>query len=327
MLKTNILNFKDILLKKVLNNIVWFIILLFAIILSLINENFLSIANFRNLLIQCVIIGILVLGESFCLLVGYFDLAVESTMLFSIIFSTWLMVGKSELRSGLDLSPAACIIIGLMVGTFIGFLQHLFIIRLKMNPFISSLATQMTVLGFAILLLKGGTIYPLGESYRFLGDGSIGNIPYSIALVIILYLLVNYILNNSAFGRSVYAVGGNPSAAKASGINVSRIILLCFMASGFLAALAGWVLAGRMNSASTQLSSGIIFNVFAAAVIGGISLSGGKGNVIGAFGGVLLLVLINNALKLMNVNPYWVQVARGIVILFALFIDSVKLRK
>ncbi len=185
----------------------------------------------------------------------------------------------------------------------------------------------MTVLGFAILWLRGGTIYPLVQSYRFLGDGDIGNIPYSIALVIILYLLVNYILNNSAFGRSVYAVGGNPSAAKASGINVGRIIMLCFMASGFLAALAGWVLAGRMNSASTQLSSGIIFNVFAAAVIGGISLSGGKGNVIGAFGGVLLLVLINNALNLMNVSPYWVQVARGIVILFALFIDSVKLRK
>ncbi len=101
MLKTSKLNFKDvsnIVLKKVLNNIVWFIILLFAIILSLINENFLSIANFRNLLIQCVIIGILVLGESFCLLVGYFDLAVESSMLFSIIFSTWLMVGKERIK-------------------------------------------------------------------------------------------------------------------------------------------------------------------------------------------------------------------------------------
>jgi ribose/xylose/arabinose/galactoside ABC-type transport system permease subunit len=332
MLKENTKNikfsdFSNLIIKRILNNIVWFIVLFFAIILSIINENFLSIANFRNLLIQCVIMGILVLGESFCLLVGYFDLTIEATMLFSIIFSAWLMVGTSKLRSGLDLPPSICIIIGLLLGVFIGFLQYLFIIKIKMNPFIASLGVQMTVLGFAILWLKGGSIYPLASQYRFLGDKEIGIIPYSVILLIVLYLIVNYLLNNTTFGRSVYAVGGNPTAARASGINFGRTIMICFMVSGFFAAVAGWVLAGRMNSASPLLSSGILFNVFAAAVIGGISLSGGRGNVLGAFGGVLLLVLINNALNLMNVNPYWVQVARGLVIIFALFIDSIKSRK
>ena len=311
-------------LRTLVANIVWLILLLFFITLSIASDNFLSIANIRNLLIQSTIFGILVLGESLCLLVGFFDIAVESTMLFSLVVSAWLMVGTSPIRSGLDLPPFLCIIIGLLIGVFIGFLQGSFIVRLKMNPFITTLAMFITVGGLTVLWLKGGTIYPLPDGYRFLGDGGIGVIPYSVILIFVLYFIFNYILNNTTFGRSIYAVGGNPDAARASGINNGRIIIACFMLSGLMAAIAGWVLAGRMNAASPILSQGIVFNVFAAAVIGGISLKGGKGNVLGAFGGVLILVLINNALNILDVDPYWVAVVRGIVILFAIFIDSLR---
>lgn len=314
-------------LKFMFKNMSWFIVIIFIVVLSIINDRFLTVANLRNLLIQSTILGILVLGESLCFLVGYFDIAVESTMIFSLVFSTWLMVGESAIRSALDFPVSICIIIGLLMGVFIGFLQAFFIVKVKMNAFITTLATYITIGGLSVLWLKGGVIYPLDEGYRVLGHGTIGIVPNSVILTVFLYLIFYHLLNNTSFGLSVYAVGGNPDAARTSGINVDRIIMTCFMLSGLMSAIAGWILAGRMNSASPLLSQGIVFNVFAAAVVGGISLTGGVGNIIGAFGGVLVLVLINNALNLMDVNPYWVAVVRGLVILFAIFIDSMRARK
>ncbi len=308
-------------------NIAWFIVLLFVVVISLASESFLTVPNIRSLLIQSTILGILVLWQAMCLLVGYMDLAIEATMLFSLVFSTWLMVGTSTIRSGLDLPPALSILIGLAVGALIGFLQGFLIVKVKMNAFVTTLAMYITIGGLSVLWLQGGVIYPLDESYRVLGSGEIGIVPYSVILTILLYLAFHFILNRTSFGRSIYAVGGNPAAARASGIDNPRIIISCFMISGFLASLAGWVIAGRMNSASTLLSQGIVFNVFAAAVVGGISLTGGVGSIMGALGGVFLLALINNALNLMNVDPYWVAVARGIIILLAIFIDSVRVRR
>lgn len=311
----------------IFRNIAWFIVILFVIIISLASENFLTIPNIRSLLIQSTILGILVIGQSNCLLVGYMDLCMESTMLFSLVFSTWLMVGTSVVRSGVDLPPWLCILIGLAVGASIGFVQGFLIVKARMNAFVTTLAMYITFGGLSVLWLKGGVIYPLAESYRLLGSGEIGVIPFSVVLTLVLYLLFYLILNNTTFGRSVYAVGGNPAAARASGIDNPRIIISCFAISGFLAALAGWVIAGRMNSASPLLSQGIVFNVFAAAVVGGISLTGGVGNITGALGGVILLALINNSLNLMNVNPFWVAVVRGSIILVAIFLDSLRTRR
>lgn len=311
----------------ILRNIAWFIVILFVIVISLVSENFLTIPNIRSLLIQSTILGILVIGQAMCLMVGYMDICVESTMLFSLVFSTWLMVGTSVVRSGVDLPPTISILTGLAVGAMIGFIQGFLIVKVRMNAFVTTLAMYITIGGLSVLWLKGGVIYPLADSYRILGSGEIGIIPYSVILTLLLYMLFHFILNYTSFGRSVYAVGGNPAAARASGIDNPRIIISCFVISGFLAAVAGWVIAGRMNSASTLLSQGIVFNVFAAAVVGGISLTGGVGNIMGALGGVLLLALINNSLNLMNVDPYWVAVVRGLIILLAIFIDSLRARR
>ncbi|MBW7883011.1 MAG: ABC transporter permease [Caldilineaceae bacterium] len=311
----------------ILRNIAWFIVILFVIVISLVSENFLTIPNIRSLLIQSTILGILVIGQAMCLMVGYMDICVESTMLFSLVFSTWLMVGTSVVRSGVDLPPMISILTGLAVGAMIGFIQGFLIVKVRMNAFVTTLAMYITIGGLSVLWLKGGVIYPLADSYRILGSGEIGIIPFSVILTLLLYMLFHFILNYTSFGRSVYAVGGNPAAARASGIDNPRIIISCFVISGFLAAVAGWVIAGRMNSASTLLSQGIVFNVFAAAVVGGISLTGGVGNIMGALGGVLLLALINNSLNLMNVDPYWVAVVRGLIILLAIFIDSLRTRR
>jgi len=315
--------FVDIILK----NISWFILLGFLIVLSISTKNFLSINNLINILTQTTVLGLLVLGESVVLLSGYFDLTPEGTMIFSLIVGIWLMAGTNPLRSHLDLPPVVCIAISLLIGILIGFLQSYLILYVRMNDFMTSLATYITLTGASLLWLKGGTIYPLAESYRSLGYKTVGLIPISVIVMIILYIIFQYILVKTPFGVSVYAVGGNPHAARATGINNKKVIMICFMISGFLAALAGWVLAGRLNSASGQLSTGIIFNVMAAAVVGGISLKGGSGSVIGAFSGALLLVVITNAMTLNNVNPYWVNVVRGFVILFAIFIDAVRSRR
>lgn len=311
----------------ILKNISWFILLSFLIVLSISTKNFLSINNLINILTQATVLGILVLGESVVLISGHFDLTPEGTMIFSLIVGIWLMAGTNPIRSHLDLPPFVCIIISLLIGIFIGFFQSYLILYVKMNDFMTSLGTYITLTGASLLWLKGGTIYPLAESYRFLGYKTIGLIPISIILMIVLYIIFQYILVKTPFGVSVYAVGGNPHASRITGINNKKVIMICFMISGFLAALAGWILAGRLNSASGQLSTGIIFNVMAAAVVGGISLKGGSGNVIGAFSGALLLVVITNAMTLSNVNPYWVNVVRGLVILFAIFIDALRARR
>ena len=148
-------------------------------------------------------------------------------------------------------------------------------------------------------------------------------------VVIIVYMIAGvfaFVMSRMQIGRKVYAVGANEDAARASGFNPARTVILVYMASGFLAALAGWMLLGRLEASVPTLGVGLTLNVVAAAVIGGVSLKGGEGSIIGAFAGVLFLAMVNNALNLMNVDPLWVNAVRGLIILVALIIDAQKSR-
>ena len=293
-------------------NFVWVILILIIIVAGIINPVFFSYQNIINLLLHSVILGILVLGESLCFITGRFDLSIESTLIFSAV-GTAMLISSDKLSSGLQLHPILGVLFLFVAGASIGLINGLFIAYLEMNPFITTLAMSIVFLGISIFWSKGNTIYPLPDNYNFLGQAKIGIIPVSII-----------VLTYTPFGRKLYIVGGNIDAARASGINTKLIILLAYILSGVLAACAGWILSGRLSSGSPQMISGILLYVFAAAVIGGISLSGGKGRAIGALGGVLLLSSINTFMNLAHIDPFLIKATSGIIILIAMFIDSMK---
>jgi ribose/xylose/arabinose/galactoside ABC-type transport system permease subunit len=310
----------------IFENFSWILLLLISIIAGLINPIFFSFTNLSNLLLHSVILGILVLAESICLISGHFDLTIESNLIFTAVIAAWL-ISSSSVASGLQLNPFLAIIIMLIIGMAVGAVNGFLVAYVGMNPFITTLAMSIILSGFSVIISKGRTIYPLPKSFVFLGSGLIGKIPVSIIVLFILYFIFYIFLTFLPLGRKLYAVGNNSFAADASGINTKLTILIAYILSGFLCAFAGWIMSGRLNSASSIMTTDILLFAFAAAVIGGVSLNGGTGKVLGVFGGVLLLSTINNLMNLARVSPFIIQATTGGIILFAMFINTIKNKK
>jgi len=306
-------------------NFVWIISILLWIVAGVVNTTFFNYYNLINLLVHSVVLGLLVLGESLCFITGHFDLTIESTLIFTALFAAWL-ISPDPLASGWLVNPVLAIVLMLVVGTLIGMINGSLVAYLKMNPFITTLAISIVLVGISIFWCKGKSIYPLPDLFNWLGKKEIHSLPVSVIFLILTYIFFHVILTHTPFGRKLYAVGCNIDAARASGINVQLVIFFAYTLSGLLAAFSGWILAGRLNSASSHISTGLLLYVFAAAVIGGVSLSGGKGKSLGAFGGVLLLSSVNNLMNLSHVNAYLIQATTGMIILIAMFIDTMKER-
>ena len=311
--------FKDFLFE----NFSWVLLILIAVIASILNPVFYSRTNLTNLLLHSVVLGILVLAETVCLISGHFDLTIESTLIITAVIAGWL-ISPSSVASGLQLNLTTAILIMFLVGAIIGLTNGFLVSYIGMNPFITTLAMSIILLGLSVIISKGRTIYPLPSSFIYLGSGLIGKFPVAIIFLIFLYILFYLILTFTPIGRKFYAVGGNKFAADASGINTKFTILLAYTLSGLLCACAGWVMAGKLNSASPIMTTGLLLYAFAAAVIGGVSLGGGVGKVLGVFGGVLLLSAINNLMNLIRINPFIIQSTTGGIILMAMFINTIK---
>jgi ribose/xylose/arabinose/galactoside ABC-type transport system permease subunit len=180
--------------------------------------------------------------------------------------------------------------------------------------------------GLMLVVPEGNTVYRTPDLFNVLGHNKIGPIPVPVIIVILAFIVAHVVLQYTPFGRKLYATGGNRQAALASGVNPDKRTRQVYIIAGGLAALAGWMLAGRLRSVIPNLGEGMVFEVFAAAVIGGISLQGGRGTMIGAFGGVLLLSAIGAGLNLMDVSEFWIGTIRGLIILIAMVIDAQKVR-
>ncbi|MDD3427776.1 MAG: ABC transporter permease [Caldisericia bacterium] len=307
----------------IFDNFSWVLLLLIFIIAGIINPVFYSLANITNLLLHSVILGILVLAETICLITGHFDLTIESTLVFTAVCAAWL-ISPSSIASGWQLNSTFAVIIMLIIGAVIGAVNGSLVAYVRMNPFITTLAMSIILLGFSVIISKGRTIYPLPATFIYLGSGLIRKFPIAIIFLIFLFVLFYIILTLTPIGRKLYAVGSNRFAADASGINTKFIIFLSYTLSGLLCACAGWVMAGKLNSASPNMSSNQMLYACAAAVIGGVSLNGGVGNIFGVFGGVLLLSSINTLMNLIRINPFIIQSTTGGIILFAMFINTIK---
>jgi ribose/xylose/arabinose/galactoside ABC-type transport system permease subunit len=212
----------------------------------------------------------------------------------------------------------------LAAGTLIGAFNGFCVAKLKINPFIVTLATMIVFRGLTIVLTKSVAVIRLPDLYQNIAAINIGPIPVLIIITLALYAFFHFITTSTLFGRKLLAVGGNRQAAFAFGLDPDKVIISAFTLSGLLGAVAGWFMSARVDAALPLLAQGLTFDVMAAAVIGGVSLQGGKGSMIGALGGVLLLSAINAALTVGAVSPYWYNIVRGMVIFVAVGLDTLK---
>jgi simple sugar transport system permease protein len=215
------------------------------------------------------------------------------------------------------------LMISLLVGAFNGYL----IVKIKINPLITTLGMYVFLRGGVLVISSGRSIYSPPASYTFLGSASVLGIPLSFVTLIVIAVLVGIIFRYHRYGRAIFGVGGNEDAARAAGINVDRVIFSVYVIASLLAGVGGIILTGRLDSVVTTQGSGLIFNCFAAAVIGGVSLGGGRGTVVGAMSGIILIGVINNLLTLAQVPSFWVQASTGAIIIVAAILAAVASRR
>lgn len=287
------------------------------------NTHFLTPMNIVNILGASSALALLVLGESLVLIVGKFDLSLESTVGLAPALGALLTLAVADRGWGIGLPPLLGVAIILACGAMIGAINGLLIVRFKLNGFIVTLAMLIILRGLLVGLTKGNTLFALPPSFVFLGAATWLHVPLCVWLAAVLFVAASLFLHYHRYGRALYAIGGNAQAARAAGIAVETITWCCYIAAGILSAIAGLVLAGRLGAVSASQGNGMIFTVFAAAVIGGVSLDGGRGTILGAVTGVLLLGTLDNLLTLAQVQSYWIQAIYGTIILIALLVARI----
>lgn len=311
------------LLNFVLDHLVWLILALIVVLLSLTIEGFFQLGIFLNILQHATFVGLIAIGLSFCIIAGHMDLSVESVMAFAAMLAAWLAASRGS-ASGLELDPWLTLLLAMGFGAATGAFNGVLVIRFQINAFIVTLATYISIRGLGLVLTGGRSMYGLPDDFRGVASAEVFGLPLLVVILVIAYALFHVILTRTQFGRYVYLVGGNPIAPFRAGINVERVLYTVFIMSGVLAAIAGWLLAARTNGATPNLGLGMLFEAFAAVVIGGVSLRGGIGRLSGVFAGVLLLSTIDTAINVMGLEPYYMQVIRGGLMLLAVLLDSVK---
>ncbi len=286
---------------------------------------FLTVNNMAGIGQQVSALAVTVVGESLILLIGGMDLSLESTYGLAPMVAAWMILPIADYGNGLQLSPFVGILILLLVGAVVGLINGFLIVKAHLNGFIVTLGMTIVLAGMQNGIVKAQTLFNLPPAFVWLGSANVGVVPVSVIAAAIVFIIVGLYLRYHRTGRAIYAIGGNPDAARAAGIPVDRIKIGVYVAGSMLAALGGLMEAGRVSAVtgSQGYGEGIIFEVFAAAVIGGVSLKGGRGNMVGAASGVILLGLVANILDLANVSNYWIESIDGLVILFALVLARI----
>jgi simple sugar transport system permease protein len=301
------------------------VLILLIIVGWLVSPAFLTVSNFAGIGQQSSALGVVVVGESLILLIGGMDLSLESTFGLAPMVAAWLIVPVAAYGNGADLSPYLGIVVLLVVGAAVGLLNGVLIVKGRLNGFIVTLGMTIVLAGLQNGIVKAQSLFNLPTAFGYLGAASFGQLPVSVIVAAVIFVLVGLYLRYHRTGRAIYAVGGNPAAARAAGIKVDRVKIGVYVAGSMLAAVGGLMEAGRVSAVTGQqgYGEGIIFSVFAAAVIGGVSLKGGRGNMIGAASGVILLGIVSDILDLAQVSNYWIEAIDGAVILFALFLARI----
>lgn len=303
------------------------LIALFALclVLSLLSDRFLTMANGWNVMRQVSVNICISVGMTLVILTAGIDLSVGSILALCGAVTASLIkngIAWEAMNLHIGFNPVGAVLIGIALGFGLGWFNGWTITRFKVPPFVATLAMLTIARGLTMLWTQGFPINGLGEQFAFLGTGWFLGIPMPVWITAIVVGLTAMLTNKTKFGRYVYAIGGNERAARLSGININRVKMTVYAIAGGLAAVGGMIVTSRLDSAQPNAGISYELDAIAAVVIGGTSLSGGKGSIMGAVLGGIIIGVLNNGLVLLNVSPFWQQVVKGFVILLAVIIDK-----
>jgi ribose transport system permease protein len=290
-------------------------LIVITILLTFLSDSFFTVNNLLNLLRQISINALIAFGMTFVVLTAGIDLSVGSLLALGSALTAGL------LASGMD--PLLAIFLGLLIGLALGAVNGLIITKGKVAPFIATLATMTVFRGATLVYTDGKPITGLSDStvFEMIGRGYLFGIPFPVIIMLIVFLILMFVLKSTVFGRQVYAVGGNEEAAILSGIKTDRVKIWVYSLTGMLSVLAGIILTSRLNSAQPTAGNMYELDAIAAVVIGGTSLMGGRGRIVGTLIGALIIGVIGNGLNLLNVSSFYQQIVKGGVILLAVLLD------
>jgi ribose transport system permease protein len=292
--------------------------LIICIVLSFLSPVFLSTNNIMNVLRQTSLIAITGIGMVMIILVGEIDLSVGSSQAVVGVFTVWML----NMTGSLFVAVSA----GIGMGAVLGMINGLLVTRGKINSLIATLGTMAIFRGIAFVTTNAVSIQANVASFMEIGTGYLGIFPVPVVIMLLLFAFFYYILHHTAFGRYVYAIGGNSHAARLSGLAVDRTKMIVYILGGVLTSFSAIILASRMYSGQPNAGTGFELQVVAAVILGGISLTGGVGSLLGAFIGILILSVLSNGLILLNVSSFYHEIVRGAVIILAVYLDGTRRR-
>ena len=294
-------------------------LIVMVVLFSILNPNYWSMQNLTNILTALSLMGFVAIAETYLIIGNQIDLSAGSIAAFSSVLAAYLV------KSGFN--PIVALLFVILAGCCVGALNAAAINHLKLQPFIATLASMSIVRGFAYILCNGRAIGISNADFNKLGSYRIFDfLPLPVLILILAFIIFAYILSRTYFGRSIYVLGGNAYAAKLAGLNPVKIVYKLYILSGALAALAGVLLAARMNSGQPSSANGLEFDAVTAAVLGGAAFTGGTGTILGTVIGMLILQSFNTGLLMMGVQTFWQQVAKGLLLVVALAFDYLRKR-
>ncbi len=290
------------------------ILLFLCIVLSILNKDFMSVVNITNILRQQTMVAITAVGATFIMITTGLDISVGSTIALSGVVFAKLVQGGMSLFS-------ACVM-AILVGGVVGLINAGLIVGAKINPVIATLGTMYAVRGVAYLVAGGSTIANgLPANFNELGRGHWGIIPIPVVIMLIVFIVFHFILSRTLLGKYTYSIGGNIETSRLSGIPVRKVMTTLYIMTGLLTGLSGTIMASRLSSGNPQIGTGFEFDVIIAVFLGGVSITGGEGTLVGTFLGAMIVGVLSNGLNLLGINAFYQYIIKGIVLVIAVMID------
>ena len=289
------------------------------ILFSSMNSNYFSLDNIINLMVAASLVGLVAIGHTYLIIAAQNDLSPGSLVAFTGTLCALLV--------SFNIPLVISIIITLVVAAIIGVCNALMVNKIKLDPFIATLVSQAILRGFAYIICNGKPVAISDQTYLNIGTAAFIGIPLSVWITVICIVIFGFILAKTKFGRSIYAIGGNKDAARLAGLNPQRIIMISFVLMGVLCGIGGIVFTARMNCGQPAANVNLEFDAITAVILGGVSFTGGVGDMGGTVLGIILIQAFNTGLIMVNVPSFWQYVARGALLLFALTSDYLRKEK
>lgn len=304
--------------QAMVNRYILLILLIIEIVVfSQLSEYFLTVKNIFSIGLNISVLGIVAIGQTLCILTSDFDLSVGNTAAFTGIMSAFFL-------QNLGFNYVVSLILAMSFAILIGLVNGLLITKLKISAFITTMATNFILGGMVMLVSKGQAIIVSNKIFGIIGKTTItgSKIPLPMIILIILFVAFSWALKNTVFGRYIYCIGGNAQSARIAGINIHKVKIITFILSSALSGFAGIILASRMSAAQISVGSTYGMESIAATVLGGTLLTGGVGNMLGTFMGVLVTGILSNGLTMIGVSQVWRDIATGLLLIFAIVLQN-----